>query len=91
MVKIEYNGRTFKSWKSYATALEKQFLKKSLSKQVKCPKCGRQGSKQTKNGVYYYVAHRIDGKRANCYIGKKWKTVDNGMPNAEDLELIEKK
>jgi len=72
---------------------------------VICPRCGRPGTKQVKmikcknpnctkcpHGPYYYVFHRIGKKVKSCYIGKKWGTpVDNGMLNAEDLELTRKK
>ena len=47
---------------------------------VTCPKCGKPGTKRSRmvkrgkfnSGPYFYVAHRIDGKRKDCYIGKNW-------------------
>ena len=94
MVKIEYKGRTFKSWKSYAKALEN-----SKSKQVKCPKCGRLGTKLLQknscgkpncskckdgpsHGPYFYVVHRVGKKVKRCYIGKNWPSSE--MKNEPD-------
>jgi len=60
-------------------------MERNYPKQVICPKCGLPGTKQSKtkkcnkpncskcpHGPYFFVAHRADGKRKNCYIGKNW-------------------
>jgi len=57
--------------------------------------CGKPNCSKCKDGPshgpYFYVVHRVGKKVKRCYIGRKWGTsVDKGMLNAEDLELIRK-
>ncbi len=60
-------------------------MERNYPKQVICPKCGDLGTKQAKmincnkpncsrcpHGPYFIIAHRVDGKRKNCFIGKNW-------------------
>ncbi len=99
MVEIEYRGRIFKSWKSYAKALERevrrlqQFLSTQVTK-VKCPKCGVNGTKILRMTSCGKCSNCKDGPSHVPYyyvahrVGKKvkWCYIGKNWPSGEITE-----
>jgi len=79
---------------------ENKVNNKNHPNRVICPKCGETGTKTSRmikckkpnctkcpHGPYFYVAHRVDGKRKNCYIGKNWP----GVERMNEDSVVERK